>query len=690
MKPTALVTLACVGLLVAAAAGEEAALPVTKVTAFNSGVAYFEHSGDVTDNTQVLLKFRTEQINDILKSLVVLDSGGGDVTSVSYGSRDPLSRALKSFGVDISGEPTLGQLLKQIRGAEVVVDTPEPVAGKVLGVEIKRRHILPSNTIITQEILNLLTKDGLKAIALDSIAALKLADEKLNGELNKALALIVESRDTNRKPVTINFVGKGKRAVRVAYITEAPVWKTSYRLVLDAGDKKDELFLQGWAIVENTGDSDWEKVALTLVSGRPISFVQDLYTPLYLRRPVVVPQLYASLRPKVYDEGLADEDKAVTLEAKMTDRYARGRAKAAAPRAPARAGGAAGSWGRSGLARAGEEGKSLRLDQSVRSVARGGEVGELFSYRIATPVTLERRKSAMLVIVNQAVGGRKVSIYNAATLAKHPLNGLWLANDTGLSLLAGPVTIFDGGTYAGDAQIGNLTPGDKRLLSYAIDLKVTVDPTSKSSNRITAVTINRGVMHITRRYTYEQTYVIKNKADDERVMVVEHPRRSDRKLVEPKEPAEKTPGVYRFELKVAAAQTGKFEVREERSMGQTVAILPADVGSLKWYSTSKEIPKKVRQAIAEAIKHKNALTLAEREVRDLEKQINDLRREQDHIRRNMGALSRSSTGFKRFEKKLLDHESKIEGLQTQLEDAKANVKSLRKALEDYLNKLDVK
>ncbi len=124
-------------------------------------------------------------------------------------------------------------------------------------------------------------------------------------------------------------------------------------------------------------------------------------------------------------------------------------------------------------------------------------------------------------------------------------------------------------------------------------------------------------------------------------------------------------------------------------MGQTVAILPADVGSLKWYSTSKEIPKKVRQAIAEAIKHKNALTLAEREVRDLEKQINDLRREQDHIRRNMGALSRSSTGFKRFEKKLLDHESKIEGLQGQLEDAKANVKSLRKALEDYLNKLDV-
>ena len=170
-KRTALVMVAvCMALSAGPAAAGEATVPVTRVTAFSSGVAYFEHNGKVTDNADVLLKFKTEQINDILKSLVVFDFGKGNVTGVSYGSRDPLSRALKSFGVDISGEPTLAALLKQVRGAEAVVSTPEPVKGKVLGVETKTEHIVKSNTIIRRHVLNLVTSDGIKAISLDSIS----------------------------------------------------------------------------------------------------------------------------------------------------------------------------------------------------------------------------------------------------------------------------------------------------------------------------------------------------------------------------------------------------------------------------------------------------------------------------------------------------------------------------------------
>ncbi len=443
--------------------------------------------------------------------------------------------------------------------------------------------------------------------------------------------------------------------------------------------------MQGWAIVENTSDFDWEKVQLTLVSGRPISFIQDLYTPLYLPRPVVRPQLYASLRPQTYEEGIATKDDMLALKPSPA-RAQRGRSSYEMRRKAARPAGVT-----SGLV-ADDAGKGggWALDKGVRSVAAAKAVGELFSYRIKTPVTLPRRKSAMLPIVNQDVSGRKVSIYNASVMAKHPLNGLWMTNDTGLSLLAGPITVFDGGTYAGDAQIGNLSDKDKRLLSYAIDLKVTVDPTESSTSKITSAKIVRGVIHVTRKYEYTQAYVINNKADDKRTLVIEHPRRSERKLVSPAEPAEKTPSVYRFETDVPAEKTGKFEVREEQVTQQTVAILPTDIGTLTWYTTSGEIPPKVRDAIAEAIKRKNALTEAQRQVGEIGRQIAALNNDQQRARSNMSAFGdRSSIGYKRFAEKVLEVETRIEQLQEQLISARQKVETLRKALEDYVGGVNV-
>lgn len=667
----------------------ETTLPVTKVTVFSSGVAYYQHDGMVNGDADVLLKFKTEQINDILKSLVPLDLGGGSVTGVSYGSREPLIRALKSFGIDISGQPTLAELLKQIRGAEVIVLAPEKITGKILGVEVRTKHILPSNTIIKQEILNLLTDMGIKSIPLETISSIALADKKLNSELNKALALLVESRDTNRKPVRVHFAGKGKRPVRIGYICEAPIWKTSYRLILGGeGQKKNKALMQGWAIVENVSDFDWEKITLTLVSGRPISFIQDLYTPLFVPRPEVKPELYLSLRPQVYEEGIAARKPApapVLAKRRWKGRVGAGRAEylAAVPKRMERK-----ALARADLERDKEMAKNLR--RSVRAMAAGKTVGELFSYTIKTPVSIPRRQSAMLPIVSQDVTARKVSIYNESTLKDHPLNGVWLTNDTGMSLLAGPITVFDEGTYAGDARIGNLSPNDKRLLSYAIDLKVKVDPSESSTHRITAAKIVRGVMWLTRKYEYSKTYLVKNKADKARTLVIEHPRRTERKLISPKEPTEKTPSVYRFETTVPAGKIGKFEVKEEQVTRQSVAILPCSVGTLQWYTTNGQISEKVRKALAEVIKRKNALTEAEREVRRLEREISTLEQDQRRARMNMSAFrSTRSTGYQRFAKKLLEIESKIDDLRSKLADARQKVRELRKALEDYVANMNV-
>lgn len=678
MAMAAALALAAAGRLVAA----EATLPLNRITAFSSGVAYYERGGKVTGDAEVLLSFKGDQINDVLKSLTMLDLGGGEIGGMSYASREPLERALKNFGIDLSGEPTLGGILRQLRGAAVVVSAPEKIAGKILGVETRTEQILPSNTVVQKEYLNLLTAEGAKSIPLDTVSAIALSDEKLNSELDKALAFLIESRDTERKPVRLSFRGKGEREVRVGYINEAPVWKTSYRLVF--GEKeKDQALLQGWAIVENTSDADWQDVELTLVSGRPISFVQDLYTPLYAARPEVKPELYASLRPQVYAEGIALGSAAPEAEAEeAAPRYRAARAMMA-PSAPP---GAAAGFLR---AEASDELRLAEVMQDVRPAAAGAEVGELFSYRIANPVTLPRSGSAMLPIINQDVSARKVSIYNAAVLAANPLNGLWLTNDTSLSLLAGPVTVFDGGTYAGDARIDNLTPKGKRLLSYAVDLKVRVDSSQKSSEKIVAAKISKGVLELSRRREYRQEYALKNNSDSGRTLVIEHPRRSNLKLLEPSEPAEKTESLYRFETPVKALETASFVVVEERTDSQTVAILPGDADSLLWYTRQGEIPEKVRDALKEVIERKNALSAAERELGNLEEQVGKLRSEQEQVRANMKATAQGSQAYARFEKKLLELETRIEGLQEKIAEKREKVEELRKELAEYVGGMNV-
>lgn len=323
------------------AAEKESKLPLAKVVLFNSGVSFFEHRGEVDGNAHVELKFNIEDVNDLLKSMVLQDSGGGKISTVNYASKDPVTKALQSFAIDLTANPTLGDLLEQIRGEKIQVEAPTPITGTILGVE-KRKVPAGKEQVVEQSYLNLVTDEGLTSVALDSIGRIKLLDEKLNSELQQALAILATAHATDKKSVTLNFLGNGRRPVRVGYIQESPVWKTSYRLVLD---EKEKPFLQGWAIVENTTEQDWDDVNLTLISGRPISFLMDLYQPLYVQRPVVQPELFGSIVPPTYDQDLAAREGEFRRAGEpASERVARGRRMA---------GGLGGAFGGGGLAAAG-------------------------------------------------------------------------------------------------------------------------------------------------------------------------------------------------------------------------------------------------------------------------------------------------------------------------------------------------
>jgi hypothetical protein len=684
----------------------QADVPVKVVVLFSSGVGYFEHAGSVKGTTSTELRFKTNQINDILKSLLLQDMGGGKVTTVVYPSQDPINKTLKSFQVDITGDPSLAQLLGQLRGAKVEVTAgTDLLKGTILGLEKKPKAVGEKGSIEVW-VLNLLSGGTIRSIELSEARQIRLEDAQLQEELNKALAALAQARDQDKKPVTIHFSGEGERQVRIGYVVETPVWKTSYRLVLpgEGKEKADKPKLLGWAIVENQTDNDWSNVQLSLVSGRPISFIQDLYQPLYVPRPVVQPELYASLRPQTYDAGMqktpaemaqageANEmrDGVVAERMKRSGMMGRGLQPsngAAFGGAGGFAGGDAAAAGVPGLATANANYAYKPMDdfsKSVASIASASKVGELFQYTVGS-VSLPRQRSAMIPIITDDVEIERLSIYNPTVLPRNPLNGARIKNTTGKHLLQGPITVIDGSSYAGDARIDNVPPTQERLISYGVDLQVLVDATKgEDTDVIQTGKIVKGVLELTRKLVHTQHYTAESKADHDKTMIFEHPLRIGWKLVAPEKPLEKTETLYRFKKALPKGKSTSLDVVEELVTGQTIAILNTDIGSLEFYSKSDRIPKKVRDTLTKAIGLRNEMTDTQRQIEERRRQVAEITNEQTRIRENIKTVDRTSEYATRLLKKLNDQETSIEKLQTEADGLQKQLEKQRGEFESFL------
>lgn len=665
--------------------GEARKAPVAtqRVILFSSGVGYFEHEGMVKGNSSVELRFKTEQINDILKSLVLEDLDGGKAGVVVYPSQDPVAKTLRSFQVDISKNPSLAALLNQIRGVKIKVTVHgEEIRGSILGVEAKQKAVGEKEKVIDVWVLNIISAANIRSVLLDDVQRLELEDPQLQEELNKALTIVAMERDKGKKPVTMNFAGQGERRVRFGYVVETPVWKTSYRLILsDASKNKSNL--QGWAIVENQTENDWNNIELSLISGRPISFIYNLYSPLYIPRLLVQPELYTSLRPQTYEPGIglpreeeleefAVPDEYSLAEGKLTARMME-KEKRYAPAATM-----------SGLAAKPPAKKPMDPIHSIASIADTGEIGELFQYTVGN-VSLPRQQSAMIPIIASDIQAERVSIYNQGVLSKYPLSGVQVVNNTGKHLLQGPLTIYDDNTYAGDAKIDDIPPGQERLISYAIDMKVHVDASkTKQEDTIQTGKIVKGILQLSRKNLFTQEYVIENKGDKDKVVIIEHPFRQGWKLSDSPKPIETTDRLYRFKDSVGPGKTAKIIINEEMVQSDTIAILPADYGQLEFYSRSGKIPQKVRDALLKAMEFKKAMVDTQRKISDKQKEVSEITQEQQRIRENMKTVNQTSQYYSRLLTKLNEQETKIEKLQVQTDQLKETYEKQRKDLEEYL------
>ena len=677
----------------------EPALPLEKVVLFTSGVGFFQHGGKVDGDAQVEMAFKSEQINDLLKSMVLEDRDGGTVAAVSYASRDPITKTLGTFAVNLTDNPSIGQILGRLRGARIEVEAAPPASGTIVGVE-KRTVPVGDDQTVEKEFVTILTKEGLRTLALDTITRLKLLDERLQGELEKALAVLALGTDNDRKSVTLDFAGKGARRVRVGYVQEAPVWKTSYRVVLGAEDgkaaekdkdkKQEKALLQGWAIVENTTDQDWKDVRMSLVSGRPISFRMDLYQPLYVPRPEVRQELYASLLPQQYGQDLAKRDREFAAAGERQGRIQLARPEKAASGLR----GAAAAYAPAESSVVGDE-KALSLDMaanagSIQSVAQGATLGELFRYEIAKPVSIARQRSAMLPIVSEQIEAEKVSIYDDRVLAKHPLAGLRLVNSTKLNLMQGPVTVYDGDVYAGDARVEDLAPGSERLVSYAVDLDVEVAPrTEPRPEEIVSVKLAKGTLVVTRKLARRKIFEIKNSAADAVKLLVEHPREEPWKLVALEKPAETTRDRYRFAVTAEPGKPVTLEVAEEQQMLQQLALVNTDDSTILFFTNAKQTSPAVKEALTAVIERKREIERFVQERAKREQEVNVVGQEQERIRQNMAQLERTSDLYTRYVQKFAVQEDRVETLRKEVADLQAKELEARRALDDYLQQLEL-
>ena len=695
------VMLATQGVVTAAPATQPAQLPVKSVTLYTSGVGFFQHAGDVTGDGGVTLTFKTGQINDVIKSLVVT-SDGGEIRGVQYPSQDPLEKTLKTFQIDLTQDPSLAELFKQLRGAKVTVElSGDKREGTVLGVEKRTVPGTPTSPAREAAVLTLFDGASVSQVELDQVRSIKLDDPTLQGELTRALAAVAAGRDEDKKPVTVLHSGGANQHLRLGYVVETPVWKTAYRLLMKdpspadtTGDKKgkpatqqSEDRLQGWAVVENQTDADWNDVRLSLVSGRPISFVMNLYEPLYLERPTVELNLFKGLRPQLYQEGMQNHAFAGNRADKSSS-LARARGIAGGGVAPAAA---APMEARYGLA-ADEPGVTANMnffaDGAMKSPAITAKLGTLFQYTIEH-VSLPRRQSSLVPIVTDAVGVEAVSIYNETVLPRNPLTGAMVTNTTGKLLPQGPVTVYNSGGYAGDAQIEDLPAGEKRLLSFGVDLQTLVDVKADSVGKIVGAKIVKGVLLVSVRQSQAKTYAVQNKAERDATVIVEHPLYQGWDLVETSEPMEKTDQRYRFKLAVAKGKTETLKVTQQQVQEQRIEIIHDDVTALMMRSQQMELPQKVRDALAKVIEKRQALAELDRQSQEKAAAATAIGTEQQRLRENMKVVDKNGPYYTRLLNKLNEQESRIETLQKDKDDLDAKAKSAREELEKSLDGLNV-
>lgn len=671
-KTFLLVILICVAACFAAipALAESQELPIRRVILYKHGVGYFERIRSVEGDAACLLRFKAKDMSDLLKSLTVLDLGGGSIRTIAYDSTKTVDQQLGEYTFDLRNAQGLPAILDQMKGSEIALTVGQTqLTGRLLSVE-KRTEKTEGGGVIDRYRISVLLPEGkVKNYDLSDVSQLQFPNPGLQKEMEKYLEILFSRHRRDEKQVQILASGKGKRDLFVSYVQEQPVWKVSYRIVTE---KKEKPLLQAWAIVDNVSAEDWENVELSLVSGLPVSFVQNLYDPIFVRRREIKVEREAAAGPVLAEPGrvVAAKEKAERVKDEAPS------LRMAAPPMPTPM----------APPRPDVYGEISR--QAAQAV--GQEAGALFVYNIKEPVTIKRDRSALLPIVNARVDGERVAVYNESVRRENPMEAIRIKNTTDLTLEGGPITVIEDNTYVGEALISTLKPDEERYVSFAVDLGTRMDAQhGKSTEQIYRVTIANGIMTRHLKLREMKAYALQNLEDKAKTIIIEHPRQqAEWKLVDTPNPREETPNYYRFEVKLEPKkekpQKSEFKVTEETTR-RTDYRLAEGIGGeeIVFLLQQKLIDDETRAFLEQITAMRSQIAELRRKMEELQNEQKTIFNDQNRLRSNLQSLGQSEEERNlrsRIVKQLNQQEDRLETINKSVKDLQAQLTAKQEEL----------
>lgn len=654
-------------------------LPVKRIVLYKHGIAYFERQGPAAE--ELRLDFKSADMNDVLKSLIVTDSSGGRISAIRYDSNETLDQRLDHYPFRIGNQEALSTFLDNLKGTRIELKIGDRAArGSIMAARSIQTGSDADGRVLREQLTLLLDSGDVANYDLEAVSSLHFLDTRLEEQLKQYLETVAETKSRDRRSLYIDSPERSNRSLRISYITPAAIWKSSYRLSL--ADPKS--ILEGWAIVDNTTDEDWENVKLSVVSGRPISFISLLDTPRYGRREVAELPEDRAAGPVVYG-GSIDLEGAAQLAGAIGTGSGVGGGNVAV------SGGKGWVVAGAGLNPAETPGfransqtvtKTQMNGASSVEGATGATLGELFEYDFATPVTIKKNQSAMLPFLQDRIAARKLLIYSERD-GEHPVNAAEVTNDTWKTLDGGPITVFDGGAYAGEALFETLKPGDKRLIGYAVDYGTRITTAfDTAEQRLREIHVANGMLRL--RYSERQTrtYTIRNVDDKPKILVVQQDGLNEYSVLSPK-PSERTASAYRFEVKLAANGSQILKVEQERTFANLTEVASTTPDFLMTVVENRELADEGRKRLEAILDLKRQIAETSEALNVTKSQISDLAEDQSRLRQNIDSLNRvhgQEEQVRRYSAQLAENETQF----TKLRDHSREITGRESALETEL------
>ncbi|MFT3744673.1 MAG: hypothetical protein QM785_10335 [Pyrinomonadaceae bacterium] len=686
-----------------------ASLPIRRVVLYSNGVAYIERRGMVDGNAEIELPFKQSQVDDVLKSMVVLDLGQGKIGAVSYNSSAPTSSTMAEIPFSVTPVSDDGSgissVLSQLQGASVMVTSTKGTAtGSILTVE--RKQITSEKETRSTSVLVIASESGeISSYDLNDVKSVKLLDNGTRKDITDFATATASARRLDAKTITVTSQGVGRREMVVSYTIAAPIWKTTYRVVMDDEGKP---FFQGWAIVDNVSDEDWLDVQMSLVSGSPISFIQNLQKPFYRYRPVVPTPADLQLRPQVYEpqSGISPvngrnsgQNMSVDLDSNKDRTVLSSRDFEALPSDPdemqrklnALVSASAGPNGAQ-IYIDGFTGAQLPVAQALASgrsgistAAKGADIGDLFEYRIEQPTTVERNRSALIPIVQAKMDGERVAVYNESVRADRPLSGVYLKNTTDLTFENGSLTVLDGNAYAGEALMERLKPKEERLISFALDLgtRITVrnGASREPSKVIKAVD---GVLQFQSSRAETKTYEIANQSDRPKVLYIEFPiRKGWEPSADSPKPDSVTQNFYRYRVPLAKFEEKKFALSFEQPLLESFRLETISRDQIDLFIRNQSIDAATKAKLEALIDIRMKIAELDTKVNALSSESAQIANDQARLRENIESLAKTpeaKTLIARYIAKANDQETRIETIDKEKKALMEQKEQLRRDL----------